>query len=152
MSDIFSVLGEAIRQRDELTCTMSDVTLILCPHVLYESPNGRGFWVGGIRVPDEIPIYIPLSEMQNIAATGRTFGPDPHFDLDDPRYDNAVAVIETPWRQPRKPAPAQNGSCDLASAARDSHDGRHGARPNDSSGLGRFKRAVFAALSRSSAA
>jgi hypothetical protein len=92
--DIFSLLSSAIRRREELTCVMAGTPIVLCPYVLYESLSGGSFWVGGLRMPDEIPVYIPLTHLRDIAATGHTFDPEPLFDLGDPRYANAIAIID----------------------------------------------------------
>ena len=133
MHDIFSVLSDAIRQRDEITCVMAGTPITLCPHVLYESLHGRGFWVGGVSTHSKIPVYIPLCQTRDIEATGRTFQPDPHFNLDDPRYDNAVAIIESPWRRSHKPA-------------------LHNVRRDDRYRLRRFKQALIATLGTSAKA
>jgi hypothetical protein len=93
--DVFSLLGSAIRRREELSCSMAGIPITLRPYVLYESLSGGSFWVGGLRMPDKIAVYIPLAQLQEIVPTGHTFDPEPLFDLDDPRYDNAVAIIES---------------------------------------------------------
>ena len=139
MSDLIFQLCEAIRQRDELVCTMSDVTLTLCPHVLYESPDGHSFWVGGIRMPAVIPVHIPLRELLDVKTTGRSFGPDPHFNLDDPRYDNAVAVIETPWPQRCTSGRAQESSPLLVGLSQTSYDSGYHARFRSSFWFGLHK-------------
>ena len=92
--DIFSALSSAIRRRDEIACVMSGTPIVFCPYVLYESRSGGSFWVGGLRMPDEIPVYIPLTQLRDIAPTGHTFDPEPFFNLNDPRYENAIAMVE----------------------------------------------------------
>ena len=92
--DLFSLLGSAIRQRDEITCVMPDAAITLRPYVLYELREGS-FWVAGLHMPQKVPVYIPLTQLLSIKLKGKPFEAERLFNLDDPRYANAVAMIES---------------------------------------------------------
>src|ERR1700735_1553002 len=96
--NLFLVLGSAIRQREEIICIMSDITAIMRPYVLYEIRDGS-FWVGGMHLPQKIPLHIPIKQILDIKLSGEPFEAERFFNLDDPRYDHAIAMIESAFHR-----------------------------------------------------
>jgi hypothetical protein len=92
--DAISLLRSIILRREEIACKLAGHLIKMCLYVLYEGPNGI-VWAGGMQMPLDVPVYVPVAQLQDISPTGRIFKPDPTFRLDDPRYSDALAIIDT---------------------------------------------------------
>ena len=84
----------AIRSRSEIIWLTHGSRQIVYPHALFRREGSGVLAVTVVYAGSGILAYVSMSEIEEIALTGRTFDPDPRFDPKNRRYRNALCVIE----------------------------------------------------------
>jgi len=87
-----SFLRSAIERRAQIKFTMAGLAVSICPYVVYEAIGDR-LTVAGLSDAG-FPLHVPVAQIQDLATTGYFFEPEAAFNLDDPRYRNAIAIIK----------------------------------------------------------
>lgn len=89
---LISFLTSAVRNGREITFKFDGFTVILRLHVLYPNRSGEPQLAG--LTAEDVPLQVPALEVKDITVTGRSFDADPIFNLDDPRYRDAFAIVQ----------------------------------------------------------
>ena len=92
--DVFSSLCRAANDCSEITMLIYNLRSVFRPHAVFTHPGTGVPTVTVINVELDILTYVPMNQIKEVAFTGRSFDPDPRFDLRDGRYRNAFAIIQ----------------------------------------------------------
>jgi hypothetical protein len=92
-SDTFSLLCRAIQMRVEIEFKVHGIAIGLRPHALYNDNRTGVLTLTGVTAV-RILTHTPVSLIEDVALTARSFEPDPIFDGRERRYSNAYAIVE----------------------------------------------------------
>lgn len=91
--EALSTLRRAIARQFEVSFNLRGVPdFTMEPHVIYTAADGA-LTVAGF-FGNNIYTQVPISQIKGLTITARPFQINAAFNLDDARYDNALAIVK----------------------------------------------------------